>query len=330
VTPGSTAFKGWKDEGEYLCEPTNSTTCTIAVEDQPTWAGARFGDDPQGEPQLPTTITVEFKLRKGGSGSGRITATKLDCGTVCSANYGFGKPITLTANPDDGSLFDGWNGVCAKTQTTCTLAAGPITSIRAAFARVTTAPVARDTAAPSAPGVPSIRRKTRTSIAIEWTPSSDNVGVTAYRVYVNDAAAGERREADYTLEGLKCGRSYAIAVEAIDASGNRSQRAGSTVRTQPCALAARLASVGIQRVGANRMVVVKLRVNRVTSGRLRLVRRGRAVATGRYRVRPGMNTLRLRVRRTFPSGPYRLTIALVNPDGGTLALRARGVRLPRP
>ena len=101
------------------------------VEDQPTWAGARFADEPP--PQLPTTISVEFKLRKAGNGSGRVTASKLDCGTVCTASYGFGKPITLTANPDDGSLFDGWNGVCARTQLTCSFAAGPITSIRAAF-----------------------------------------------------------------------------------------------------------------------------------------------------------------------------------------------------
>ena len=79
-------------------------------------------------------------MRKSGNGSGRVTASKLDCGTVCAASYGFGKPITLTADPDDGSLFDGWNGVCARTQLTCTFPAGPITSIRAAFTRDATAP----------------------------------------------------------------------------------------------------------------------------------------------------------------------------------------------
>ena len=138
MAPGTTPFRGWNDQGDYLCEPTGATTCMITVEDQPTWAGARFANEPA--PQLPTTISVEFKLRKSGNGSGRVTASKLDCGTVCAASYGFGKPITLTANPDDGSLFDGWNGVCARTQLTCTFPAGPITSIRAAFTKDATAP----------------------------------------------------------------------------------------------------------------------------------------------------------------------------------------------
>jgi hypothetical protein len=320
VTPGAAPFTSWQTEGNYLCEPTSSPTCTIAVEDQPTWAGARFGGaDP---PQLPTTISVEFKLRKSGDGSGRVTATKLDCGTVCTASYGFGKPITLTATPDQGSVFDGWNGVCAKTQTTCTIPAGPITSIRAAFTR--------DGIAPSAPGSPAIGSRTRTSLSLAWTASTDNIGVAGYRVYVNDAVAGDTQGTQYTLDGLKCGRAYAIAVDAVDARGNRSQRASINAQTQPCVLAARLASVGIGRVRGARVVVVKLRVNRVTTARLQLVRRGRALATGRFRVAPGTNTLRLRAPRTLPRGPYRLTTVLVNPDGGTLVLAGRGVLLPRP
>ena len=318
VASGTTPFTSWNEQGDYLCEPTGSPTCSIVVEDQPTWAGARFGGQPIA---LPTTITVEFKLRKSGNGSGRVTATKIDCGTVCSADYGFGKSIALTAKPDEGSLFDGWNGVCAKTQATCTFPAGPITSIRAVFAR--------DTTAPSTPGVPVVGSRTRTSVAIAWTASTDNVGVTGYRVYVNDAPAGETQGTAFTLERLTCGRGYSVAVDAVDAFGNRSQRAGTTAQTQLCALVGRLTGVGVGRAGATRMVVVKLRVNRVTTARLRLAR-GQAVATGRFRVKPGTNTLRLRVPRQLPRGPYRLTTVLVNPDGGTLALPGRGVLLPRP
>ena len=321
VIPGTTSFQRWTDQGQdgYACEPTTSTTCTIAVDDQPTWTGVVFGDDEA--PPLATTITVEFKLRKSGNGSGRVTASKMDCGTVCTANYGFGKTIALTAKEEDGSTFDGWNGVCAKTQTTCTFAAGPITSIRAVFVR--------DTAAPSAPGAPAVRSRTRTTVTVAWTASTDNVGVTGYRVYVNDAAAGETQGTELTLQGLKCGRSYAIAVDAVDALGNRSQRTGFTAETQPCALAARLAGVGVGRVGASRAVVVKLRLNRPTTARLRLLRGRRAVAMGRFSVRPGTNTLRLRVPRRLPGGPYRLATVVVNPDGGTLVLPRRGVLLPR-
>ena len=322
VNPGTTTFTRWTDQGQdgYACEPTGSPTCTIAVDDQPTWTGAVFGDDDA--PPLATTITVEFKLRRSGNGSGRVTAPKMDCGTVCTANYGFGKTIALTARADNGSTFDGWNGVCAKTQTTCTFPAGPITSIRAVFTR--------DAAAPSAPGAPTVRTRTRTSVSFAWAASTDNVGVAGYRVYVNDAAAGETQGTEYALEGLRCGRTYAIAVDAADAVGNRSQRATSTIETRPCALAARLAGVSVRRIGRARMVVVTLRANRATTVRLRLLRRGRAVALKRFPVRPGTNTLSLRMPRALPGGPYRLTTVLVDPDGGTLALAGRNLLIPRP
>lgn len=321
VMPRETPFGGWNREtGDYFCEPPGATTCTIAVEDQPTWAVARFAEEP--EPQPPTTISVEFKLRKSGNGSGRVTASKLDCGTVCKTSYGYGTPVALTANPDDGSLFDGWNGVCARTQLTCTFPAGPITSIRAVFNR--------DAIAPTAPGTPVIGNRTRSSIAISWGASTDNVRLAGYRVYLNDAPAGETQTPAYTLEGLKCGRTYAVAVDAVDGLGNRSPRASVTTQTRPCALAARLAGVGVGRVGGIRTVVAVVRVNRATTARLRLLRGGRAVMTARFGVKPGTNRLRLRVPRRIPRGAYRLATTLVNPDGGALVLPGRGVLLPRP
>jgi Divergent InlB B-repeat domain/Fibronectin type III domain len=322
VKPGSKAFSGWSErDRNYLCEPASSTTCTITVDDHPTWAGVRFEGDT--DPSLPTTISVEFKLRKSGNGSGRVTAARIDCGNACTATYGYGRKVTLTADADEGSYFDGWNGVCARTQTTCTFPVGPITSIRAVFAR--------DTTEPSAPGTPEVRNATRTSIAIGWAASTDNRGVTGYRVYLNDAQAGETKETEHTLEGLQCGRSYAIAVDAVDANGNRSQRASTTAQTLPCALAPRLAGVGIRRAGTNRFVVAKLIVNRATTAQLRLLRGRRPVSRARYGVKVGTNVLRLRVPRKLRGGSYRLEITFVNPDGGTLVLWARkNVRLPRP
>jgi Divergent InlB B-repeat domain/Fibronectin type III domain len=309
-------FRGWNPG----CEPRNEQTCTVAVEDEPTWVGARFDNDDA--PQLPTTITVQFRLTKAGNGSGRITATKLDCGSSCSAKYDYGQSISLTARPDAGSIFDGWNGVCARNQTTCTFPAGPITAIKATFAR--------DTKAPSAPGSLTATSRTRTSLGVTWTASTDDVGVTGYRVYVDDRAAGDTTATQYTLDGLTCGRTYRISVDASDAVGNRSQRASTSVDTAPCALAARIAGVGVVQAGSARTVVVKLRVNRATTARLRLLSGSRVVARGRYAVRPGSNALRLGVPKRVPGGSYRLAITLVNPDGGTIALPTRGALLPRP
>jgi Fibronectin type III domain/Divergent InlB B-repeat domain len=302
------------------CEPRDQPTCTVIVEDEPTWVGARFDDDDR--PNLATTISVQFRLTKSGNGSGHVSASKLDCGNSCAARYDYGQSVSLTAKPDAGSTFDGWNGVCARTQATCTFPVGPITAIRVTFAR--------DNAAPSAPGNLAASTRTRTSIAVAWGASTDNVGVAGYRVYLDDKAAGDTTATQYTLDGLMCGHSYAIAVDAADAVGNRSQRATLSAETAPCALAARVAGLSVTRAGTLRRVVVRLRVNRATTARLRLLAHGKVVASGRYAVRPGTNVLRLGVPSRLPGGSYRLAVALVNPDGGTLSLPTRGALLPRP
>jgi Divergent InlB B-repeat domain len=315
TNPGHT-FQGWNPG----CEPTNAPTCTVTVRDEPTWVGARFDTDDA--PPLPTSISVQFQLKLGGDGSGRVTGTKLDCGTVCSAQYDYGTPLTLTVAKQPGSIFDGWNGVCAKTQTTCTFPVGPITSIQAQFVH--------DATPPSIPGGLTIAGTTRTGISITWTASTDNVGVTGYRAYLNGAAVGDTTGTDHTFSGLACGRSYAVSVDAVDAVGNRSAQGGITARTRPCRLAARVAGVSVKRTGRDRSILVNLRVNRLTSARMTLRTNRSVVASGRYRVKPGSNPLRLRVPRTLRGGPYHLAITLVNPDGGTLALPARNLLLPRP
>jgi hypothetical protein len=308
-------FRGWNPG----CEPTNAATCTVVVTDEPTWIGARF--DADDAPQLPTTISVQFRLKLGGDGRGRVTGTKLDCGTVCTAQYDYGKPLTLTVAGEGGSFFDGWNGVCAKTQTTCTIPVGPITSIKANFTR--------DAIAPAAPTGLVVSASTSTGISVRWTASADNVGVTGYRTYLNGSAAGDSQATDHAFSGLTCGRSYRVGVDAVDAVGNRSAQAVITARTKPCKLTARVAGVRVVRAGKNRTLLVALRVNRSTSARLTLKARTGSVARGRYRLARGANTLRLRVPRAWPGGRCRLSVAIVDPDGGSLELPGRGVLLPR-
>ena len=276
----------------------------------------------QDAPGLPATIRVKFKLRKAGNGGGRVTASGIDCGTVCTTSYGFGKPITLTANPDDGSLFDGWNGVCARTELTCRV------------------PGRADHVDPGGVRPRCDRADNAGRIGDREPDAVEHLDLLA-RVFGQRQGHGlprlpqrcaRRRDADdgVHVERLKCGRSYAVAVDAVDGLGNRSQRSSVTTQTRPCVLAARLAGVGVGRAGGSRVVIVTVRINRATTARLRLLRGGRTAVTGRFRVAPGANKLRLRVPRRVARGPYRLATTLVNPDGGTLALPARGVLLPRP
>jgi hypothetical protein len=58
--------------------------------------------------QVPITITVE----KAGNGGGTVTSSPaaIDCGAVCAASFPQGVLVRLTARPDLGSVFAGWNG----------------------------------------------------------------------------------------------------------------------------------------------------------------------------------------------------------------------------
>src|SRR5204862_6854669 len=80
---------------------------------------------------------------------------------------------------------------------------------------------------PQPPSVPQGFRmtgRTQTSITVAWNASSDNVGVTGYRVYRNGTRIATPKQLKYTLSSLKCGTSYEISITAVDAAGNESYR----------------------------------------------------------------------------------------------------------
>ena len=63
---------------------------------------------------LPATLTV----LRAGSGSGTVTSSPrgIDCHSACSASFGEGTVVTLTATPAAGSTFTGWSGAgCSGT-----------------------------------------------------------------------------------------------------------------------------------------------------------------------------------------------------------------------
>ena len=317
LTAAGADFTKWNGgaSGDF-CEPVNATSCTIWVVDYTSWAAAIY--DNEQPPNLATTINVQFQVRKGGDGSGRITADKLDCGSQCSAEYKYGRRITLTAQRSEGSAFGGWNGVCSRTQTTCTFSVGPLTRIRALFT---------DAAAPSTPTGLKVTKATRSSVAIDWTASTDNVHVTGYRVYLEGASVADVTATGYTLADVSCGRSYGVAVDAVDGAGNRSQRATLRAATKACSLVVRMAGVNVVYAPGRRTIAVRLQANRTTTARLTLSRKGRTTARRSYRVRPGRNLLRLAVRPSIRAGSYQLKIAVVDPDGGRTRVFSRRVRL---
>ena len=91
-----------------------------------------------------------------------------------------------------------------------------------------------DQIAPTAPVTLSVGSVTATSVALTWTPASDDVGVARYTVLRNGSVAGTTETAGFTFVGLECGSSFAVAVEAYDAAGNHSTQLTGIVATSPC------------------------------------------------------------------------------------------------
>jgi chitodextrinase len=75
---------------------------------------------------------------------------------------------------------------------------------------------------------------TATTVALWWSPSLDNAGVTGYGVYRNGTSIGTTTATAYTVTGLTCGTSYQLGADAADAAGNRSAISTISVTTSAC------------------------------------------------------------------------------------------------
>jgi predicted esterase len=78
-----------------------------------------------------------------------------------------------------------------------------------------------DSQAPTAPGNLVITSSSRSSIALSWSPSTDDVGVVRYDIYVNGQRSYSTTTATtFNIQGLDRGVSYTFKVVAKDEAGN--------------------------------------------------------------------------------------------------------------
>jgi uncharacterized repeat protein (TIGR01451 family) len=64
-----------------------------------------------------STQVFTLKVARSGSGSGTVASngsTVINCGSTCTTVLPKATPVALLANPDSGSGFGGWGGVCAS------------------------------------------------------------------------------------------------------------------------------------------------------------------------------------------------------------------------
>src|SRR5205085_8615050 len=99
-------------------------------------------------------------------------------GLACGTSYSFGV-----------DAFDGAGNRSSKASVTASTAA------------------CADTQAPSVPGSLRSTGSTATTVALAWSASSDNVGVSGYGVYSGGSSVGSSASTSYTVSGLACGTS---------------------------------------------------------------------------------------------------------------------------
>ncbi len=69
--------------------------------------------------------TFNVSISKTGSGTGTVLSSgdprPINCGTMCDGAFAAGSPVTLTATPDEGSIFKGWSACAGTGECTITL-----------------------------------------------------------------------------------------------------------------------------------------------------------------------------------------------------------------
>ncbi len=81
-----------------------------------------------------------------------------------------------------------------------------------------------DTVAPTIPIGVGISDSTITSLTLGWTPSTDNIGVDGYKIYVDGVLHATTNDTLYMVTGLDHTTSYEISISSFDNALNESEK----------------------------------------------------------------------------------------------------------
>jgi len=143
-------------------------------------------------------------------------------GVSCTTFAQIGTPTTTTYSATGLSASTSYSFRVRATD-----AAGNLSSYSSTATASTPAPP--DTTPPTAPGTPTLTVVSSSQINLSWAASTDNVGVTGYRVEDCSGAScttfaqiGTPTTTTYSATGLTASTSYSFRVRATDAAGNLS------------------------------------------------------------------------------------------------------------
>ena len=88
-----------------------------------------------------------------------------------------------------------------------------------------------DTEVPSTPANLVLNSTSTASASLSWNPSTDNIAVTYYKIFVNGAFHSNSPTTTATVSGLTQGTTYTFSVAAADAAGNVSPQSNTVTGT---------------------------------------------------------------------------------------------------
>lgn len=176
----------------------------------------------------------------GGTPAPDTTAPSVTTNLIASAITSTSMTLSWTASTDNVGVtgYDVYMNGTLKTSVTSTStsitgltastsysfyvkakdAAGNVSANSSTTNATTAAPP--DTTAPSTPTNLVASAITTNSLQLNWTASTDNVGVTVYDVYMNGALKTSVTSASASITGLSSGTNYSFYTKAKDAAGN--------------------------------------------------------------------------------------------------------------
>lgn len=134
------------------------------------------------------------------------------------------------------ALVKGLTGSTSYTFTVKAKDAAGNTSAASNALTVVTAPPIVDNQPPTAPADLTAAAKTKTSVTLTWSASTDNDDIGGYDIYQNGTLVKSTQNTKETLSGLTAGTTYSFYVKAKDLSGNASAASTSisvTTQTEP-------------------------------------------------------------------------------------------------
>ena len=193
--------------------------------------GNAWGPPPPPAPCVDGNVTLTILLDNYPSETSWDIRDSNNTVVASGANYsGQGTTVTATATLNPGSynftIYDSYgDGICCAygvgnyvLQSDTLIASGGAfgSSESTSFCVGSTA----DVTPPSNPTNLISSNTTQTTTDLNWTASTDNVGVIGYNVYQNGTAIGFTLTNSYSVSGLMASTTYNFTVEAFDAANN--------------------------------------------------------------------------------------------------------------